>query len=57
MNNKEAKKILHETIGYSIDKGHELLFECPSCNHHKRKFSVNLDKDVFKCWVCDDRGL
>jgi len=56
MNNKEAKKILHETIGHSIDKGHELLFECPSCNHHKRKFSVNLDKDVYKCWVCDYRG-
>ena len=56
MNKKEAKKILHETLGNYYDKGHELLFTCPACGHHKRKFSVNLDKNVFKCWVCDYRG-
>jgi len=56
MNKKEAKKILNETLGNYIDKGHEYLFSCPSCNHRKRKFSVNLDKNVFKCWVCDYRG-
>ena len=56
MNKKEAKKILNEALGKYIDKGHEYLFSCPLCNHHKRKFSVNLDKDVFKCWVCDYRG-
>ena len=56
MNKKEAKKILHETLGNYIDKGAELLFTCPSCNHHKRKFSVNLDKHVYKCWICDYRG-
>ncbi len=49
-------KILNETLGNYIDKGHEYLFTCPSCNHHKRKFSINLDKNVFKCWVCDYRG-
>ena len=56
MNKKEAKKILYEAIGNYSDKGNELLFACPSCNHHKRKFSVNLDKNAFKCWVCDYRG-
>jgi len=56
MNKKEAKKILNETLGNHIDKGHELLYTCPSCNHHKRKFSINLDKNVFKCWICDYRG-
>ncbi len=56
MNKKEAKKILNETLGNYIDKGHEFIFSCPSCNHHKRKFSVNLNKNVFKCWVCDYRG-
>ena len=56
MNKKEAKKILHETLGNYIDKGSELLFTCPACGHHKRKFSVNLDKSVYKCWVCDYRG-
>ena len=56
MNKKEAKKILHETIGNYSDKGSELLFTCPACGHHKRKFSVNLDKNAYKCWVCDYRG-
>ena len=56
MNKKEAKKVLHETLGNYSDKGNELLFRCPSCRHHKRKFSVNLDKNVYKCWVCDYRG-
>jgi DNA primase len=56
MNKKEAKKVLHEALGNYSDKGNELLFRCPSCCHHKRKFSVNLDKNVYKCWVCDYRG-
>tara|TARA_R110002020_G_scaffold198181_1_gene399349 strand:+ start:3064 stop:4002 length:939 start_codon:yes stop_codon:yes gene_type:complete len=56
MNKKEAKKVLHETLGYFTDKGNELLFTCPECSHHKRKFSVNLDKNAYKCWVCDYRG-
>ena len=56
MNKKEAKKILYETLGNHTDKGSELLFACPSCDHHKRKFSVNLDKNAYKCWVCDFRG-
>ena len=56
MNEKEAKKILYETLGNYFDKGNELLFSCPSCNHRKRKFSINLDKNAYKCWVCDYRG-
>ena len=56
MNKTKAKKILHETLGNYSDKGSELLFACPSCGHHKRKFSVNLDKNVFKCWICDYYG-
>ena len=56
MNKKEAKRILHATLGNYSDKGSELLFACPACNHRKRKFSVNLNKNVFKCWVCDYRG-
>jgi len=56
MNKKEAKKILHATLGHSLDKGHELLFSCPACNHHKHKLAVNLDKNAFHCWICDYRG-
>ena len=56
MNKSQAKKILHEAFGYYHDKGSELLFTCPACRHHKRKLSVNLDKNAFKCWICDYRG-
>ena len=56
MNKSEAKRILYEIAGYHKTSGSELLFKCPVCNHHKHKFSVNLDKNAFKCWVCDYRG-
>jgi DNA primase len=56
MNKKEAKKILYEALGNYSDKGNELLFSCPACNHRKLKFSVNLDKNAYKCWICDYRG-
>jgi len=56
MNRAEAKKILYETLGTFADKGSELLFACPACNHRKSKFSVNLGKNAFKCWICDYRG-
>ena len=56
MQKKEVKKLLYEVFGNYTDKGAELLFTCPVCNHHKRKFSINLDKAVYKCWVCDYRG-
>ena len=56
MNNGQAKKILQSIFGRSFDKGSELLFGCPVCNHHKSKFSINISKNVYKCWVCDYRG-
>ena len=56
MNKTEAKKILREALGNCFDKGSELLFACPVCRHHKYKLSINLDKNVFKCWICDYRG-
>ena len=56
MNKNKKAKILNDALGYYYDKGSELLFKCPSCNHHKHKLSVNLDKNAFKCWICDYRG-
>ena len=56
MNQTAAKRILYDALGRYFDKGNELLFQCPACDHHKRKLSVNLDKNVFKCWICDYRG-
>ena len=54
----EGKKlrILKEILGNCFNSGEEYLFYCPKCNHHKKKLSVNLDKNAFKCWICDYVG-
>ena len=54
---KEKLEILKDVLGRCRVSGHEHLFLCPYCGHHKRKFSVNVEKNVYKCWVCDTRGL
>ena len=56
MNKRAAKKILNEALGYGLGRGPEILYKCPKCNHHKSKLSINLSKNVFKCWICDYRG-
>jgi len=52
----EKLKIIKAVLGRSYQSGHEQLFRCPFCNHHKMKMSVNVDKSVFKCWICDKSG-
>jgi len=54
---REKLQILKDVLGQYRVSNHEHLFLCPYCDHHKRKFSVNVDKNVYKCWVCDTRGL
>jgi len=49
-------KILVNVLGSPYRTANEFLFKCPYCDHYKRKFSVNLDKGYYKCWVCDTRG-
>lgn len=49
-------KILNSILGEHFSSSDEHLFRCPSCGHHKRKLSINLEKNVFKCWVCDWSG-
>ncbi len=53
---KKKLIILKDFLGESYRSGGEQLFFCPKCNHHKKKLSVNIDKDKFKCWICDYRG-
>ena len=49
--------ILEEILGAYYKSGDsEYLFYCPRCEHHKRKLSINIEKKVFKCWVCDWSG-
>jgi len=53
---KEKIQLLNRAFGHSWHNGEEYLFDCPSCDHHKKKLSINLEKNVFKCWVCDYSG-
>lgn len=48
--------LLSAALGEYRRSGDELLFFCPFCQHHKRKLSVNLKSNNFKCWICDERG-
>ena len=52
----EKLQLLKSIFGKFHHSNDEHLFYCPKCKHHKRKLSVNLDKDAFKCWICDYHG-
>ena len=48
------KNLLDKAFGQSGQevRGGEVMYYCPSCNHHKPKLSVNLENHNWKCWVC-----
>jgi len=54
----ESKKVelLKEILGASTRSGDEILFKCVYCNHHKKKLSLNFQKNKFKCWICNRAG-
>ena len=49
-------KLLKKALGRCWSTETEHQFHCPKCNHHKLKLSLNIEKDVFKCWICDYSG-
>lgn len=56
MSDYKKVNILKDILGEYNSVGNEMLFYCPKCKHHKRKLSVNITKDAFKCWICDWHG-
>jgi len=54
---EKKRQILKRILGSYQKVGDEYLFECPLCKEQKRKLSVNIRKDVFKCWLCGYRGF
>jgi len=56
MSEGKKLKILSEVLGDYYRSSTEILFYCPKCEHHKKKLSINVEKNVFKCWVCDYSG-
>jgi DNA primase len=53
---KTKLSVVSEILGQPQRSGHEYLFYCPYCKHHKKKLSLNLDKSKYKCWICDSSG-
>ena len=53
---QEKLSILVDILGNYKQSSNERLFYCPFCKHHKQKLSINVDKNVFKCWICDSNG-
>ena len=49
-------QILSDIFGQYYKSKNEYLFKCPFCKHYKKKLSINLDLNVFKCWICDSKG-
>lgn len=58
MNTDKKLSILRDILGDFTKSGQEYLFSCPNpgCNHQKKKMSINLDKNKFKCWICEFSG-
>lgn len=52
----EKLSIIKQSLGTYERSNDEILFFCPKCDHEKRKLSINIEKNVFKCWVCDYKG-
>jgi len=52
----EKLQILEEILGSFYCSNEEYLFSCPFCKHHKKKLSINIVKNTYKCWVCDSSG-
>jgi len=52
----EKVVVLKKVLGRGYKSGSEYLFACPACDHHKKKLSINVEKDKFKCWICEYRG-
>ena len=49
-------RIIKDFLGSYYKSKDEFLFHCPKCKHHNKKLSLNFDKNVFKCWICDYVG-
>jgi len=52
----EKQKIICDILGSHRRAGDEMLFYCPKCNHHKKKLSINLEKNKWHCWICEFKG-
>jgi DNA primase len=56
LSEKKKVNIIVDALGRYYVSGEEYIFKCKFCNHHKRKLSVNIAKNKYKCWICETSG-
>lgn len=50
-------KVLRDQLGaYERHRNGEHSFQCPFCNHYKKKLQVNVNTYKWHCWVCQKKG-
>lgn len=53
---QEKLAIIDSVLGFHHKSNDEYLYYCTFCSHSKRKLSVNIQKNKWKCWVCNSSG-
>lgn len=48
--------LLSDILGSYTQQKDEFLFSCPFCHHNKKKLSINIATNKWKCWVCGSKG-
>ena len=48
--------LLQELLGNYTQQKDEHLFACPFCHGSKKKLSINIINNKWKCWVCGSKG-
>ena len=56
MSNIRIISLLEGVLGKGRINNDEVSFNCPYCNHHKKKLSINIISQKWQCWVCGKKG-
>jgi DNA primase len=57
MKNRQLINLLESVLGNAKHSGNESTFNCPYCNHHKKKLVINVASEKWHCWVCGVKGI
>jgi DNA primase len=60
---REKYNVLKDLLGTPlnsrnpIDRNNNVTFPCLFCGHKRPKLTINLETEVYNCWVCEVRGV
>jgi len=57
MKNRQLINLLESVLGHAKHSGNESTFNCPYCNHYKKKLVINTLSEKWHCWVCGVKGI